>query len=215
MVSDPAGPVAAVFMELGATVVREVAKLSARQRYGVTWDEQQRLLRVALPPAGGADMAPAPFYLEPALVRRNDTSARSINEWTGEAEGGGAEVSPDIKPLGVAAMGNYAAQIQWEDGFSQVCSGCRWVVWRAELVEGVSCVRGSGISIVNTLCEAPPAKPHAVNASQPSFAASLHAGRAIRAAALATRPGGAAGCAGGGGRAGGSSGGAVRRTRVR
>ena len=24
------------------------------------------------------------FYLRPAVVRRNDTSAKSINEWTGE-----------------------------------------------------------------------------------------------------------------------------------
>jgi hypothetical protein len=53
-------------------------------------------------------------------VRRHDTSARSINEWTGEALGA-AEVPEGIKPLAVNAMGNYAAQIQWEDGFSQVC----------------------------------------------------------------------------------------------
>lgn len=37
----------------------------------------QRLIRVQLP-------ASEPFYLTPATLRRNDTSARSINEWTGE-----------------------------------------------------------------------------------------------------------------------------------
>lgn len=119
MVSDPAGPVGRAFMELGATVVREVAKLSASQKYGVTWDKQQQLFRVALPPAAGGSSPEEPFFLEAALVRRNDTSARSINEWTGEALGG-VEVPEGIKPLGVAPMGNYAAQIQWEDGFSQV-----------------------------------------------------------------------------------------------
>lgn len=106
-------------MELGATVVREVAKLSAASRFGMSWDEQQQLFRVVLPPAGGGSSPEEPFFLEAGLVRRNDTSARSISEWTGEALGG-AEVPEGIKPIGVAPMGNYAAQIQWEDGFSQV-----------------------------------------------------------------------------------------------
>lgn len=119
VVSDPAGPVGRAFMELGATVVREVAKLSASHKFGVTWDDQQQLFRVALPPAAGGSSPEEPFFLEAALVRRNDTSARSINEWTGEALGG-VEVPEGIKPLAVAPMGNYAAQIQWEDGFSQV-----------------------------------------------------------------------------------------------
>jgi hypothetical protein len=129
VVSDPAGAVGSAFMELGATVVREVAKLSAASKYGVTWDEQQQLFRAVLPPAAGSKPEEA-FFLEPALVRRNDTSARSINEWTGEALGA-ADVPAGIKPLGVAPMGNYAVQIQWEDGFSQVrmlereCFCCR------------------------------------------------------------------------------------------
>jgi hypothetical protein len=106
-------------MELGATVVREVAKLSAASKYGVTWDEQQQLFRVVLPPAAAGSKPEEAFFLEAALVRRNDTSARSINEWTGEALGA-ADVPAGIKPLGVAPMGNYAVQIQWEDGFSQV-----------------------------------------------------------------------------------------------
>lgn len=131
MVSDPAGPVGAAFMELGATVVREVAKLSAATKFGVSWDAQQQLFRVVLPPAGGGSTPEAPFFLEAALVRRNDTSARSINEWTGEALGA-AEVPEGIKPLGVSPMGNYAAQIQWEDGFSQVSRTAvvgRQVMW--------------------------------------------------------------------------------------
>lgn len=118
MVSDPAGPVGAAFMELGATVVREVAKLSNSHKHGVTWDAQQELLRVVLPAAAGSSPS-APFFLEPAVLRRHDTSARSINEWTGEALGAG-DVPDDIKPLSIAQVGNYAVQVAWEDGFNQV-----------------------------------------------------------------------------------------------
>lgn len=58
------------------------------------------------------------MHLEPAEVRRNDTSAASINEWTGERLN--AEFAPDVQPQAVNALGNYAAQILWEDGFNQV-----------------------------------------------------------------------------------------------
>ncbi|KAF6266708.1 P-loop containing nucleoside triphosphate hydrolase protein [Scenedesmus sp. NREL 46B-D3] len=121
VVSEPAGPVAAAFMELGATVVREVAKLSVASKHGMTWDEQQQLMRVVLPGTSTGSAPSAPFYLQPAVVRRHDTSARSINEWTGEALGAG-DVSEDIKPISVSPVGNYAVQIQWEDGFNQVAS---------------------------------------------------------------------------------------------
>lgn len=121
VVSEPAGAVAAAFMELGATVVREVAKLSVASKHGMTWDEQQQLLRVVLPGTSTGSAPSAPFYLQPAVVRRHDTSARSINEWTGETLGAG-DVSDDIKPISVSPVGNYAVQIQWEDGFNQIAS---------------------------------------------------------------------------------------------
>ncbi|KAF8072891.1 HCF101 [Scenedesmus sp. PABB004] len=123
VVSDPAGPVGAAFMELGATVVREVAKLAVSHRHGVTWDEGAALLRVVLPGAAGSGSAPsAPYYLDPALVRRHDTSARSLNEWTGEADAGAAPVPDGVRPLSIAQVGNYAVQITWDDGFNQVAS---------------------------------------------------------------------------------------------
>ncbi len=62
------------------------------------------------------------IYLDPAEVRRNDTSAVSINEWTGERLN--AEFAPDVQPQVVNALGNYAAQILWEDGFNQVRGVC-------------------------------------------------------------------------------------------
>ena len=60
------------------------------------------------------------FALHPALVRRNDTSAASINEWTGEKLSKSDNVPDDIQPDTVAPLGNYAVQILWQDGFNQV-----------------------------------------------------------------------------------------------
>ncbi|GBF89139.1 Fe-S cluster assembly factor, chloroplastic [Raphidocelis subcapitata] len=113
VVSDPAGPVGTAFMELGAAVVREVAKLSAGQsKNSVSWDEARGVVTVKL---SGRDA----FSLRPADVRRADTSAATINEWTGERVAP-AEVGEGIKPMGIAPVGNYAVQITWEDGFNQV-----------------------------------------------------------------------------------------------
>lgn len=58
--------------------------------------------------------------LNPAYVRRNDTSAASINEWTGERIAAGGLVPDSIIPLGLQPVGNYAVLIMWEDGFNQV-----------------------------------------------------------------------------------------------
>ena len=58
--------------------------------------------------------------LHPAFVRRNDTSAASINEWTGEKIAPGGLVSEQIAPAQIQAVGNYAVLIMWEDGFNQV-----------------------------------------------------------------------------------------------
>ncbi len=66
-------------------------------------------------PAGGDE-----FELHPAVVRRNDTSAASINEWTGERTLRDADIPDDVRPAGVQPLGNYAVQITWEDGFNQV-----------------------------------------------------------------------------------------------
>ena len=48
------------------------------------------------------------FYLDPATVRRADTSAASINEWTGERTSRDADVPEDIRPASIGPLGNYA-----------------------------------------------------------------------------------------------------------
>jgi DUF971 family protein len=63
------------------------------------------------------------FALSPAVVRRNDTSARSINEWTGEKTLRDGDIAEDVAPASVQPLGNYAVQITWQDGFNQVRTG--------------------------------------------------------------------------------------------
>jgi DUF971 family protein len=99
-------------MELGASVVREVAKMGSAARNTVTYDEARDLVTVKLQ---GRDA----FAVRPAAVRAADTSAAAIDEWTGERVG--AAAAPEgVKPSGVSPVGNYAVQIVWDDGFNQV-----------------------------------------------------------------------------------------------
>ena len=65
------------------------------------------------------DLEGSNFLLDPANVRRNDTSAASINEWTGERLNRGENITDDIKPDTISPLGNYAVQILWQDGFNQ------------------------------------------------------------------------------------------------
>jgi hypothetical protein len=109
VVSDPAGPVASAFMELGAAVVREVAKMmmggtGGNPRNSVTYDEARDLVVVKL---AGRDA----FALRPRDVRAADTSAAAIDEWTGERIGAPA-VPEGVKPTGISPVGNYAVQVR-------------------------------------------------------------------------------------------------------
>ncbi len=81
------------------------------------YDEDLKAFAVRLPDAG----RPEEFFLHPAVVRRNDTSARSINEWTGERTLRDEDVADDVAPASVQPLGNYAVQISWQDGLNQVC----------------------------------------------------------------------------------------------
>lgn len=116
VVADPTGSTAQSYFELGAAVVREVSKLRRASQNAVRWDEEIRALVVRLP----GDGAEAEFALDPAVVRRNDTSAASINEWTGEKMLRDEDIPNDILPTTISPVGNYAAQIGWQDGFNQI-----------------------------------------------------------------------------------------------
>ncbi|EFN59981.1 hypothetical protein CHLNCDRAFT_133105 [Chlorella variabilis] len=116
VVQDPAGPTSQAFLELGAAVVREVAKLRRVPQNCVRYDQELGALVVRLP------NTEEDFLLDPATVRRNDQSAASINEWTGERTLRDSDIADDIQPVGVQPVGNYAVQINWQDGFSQIAA---------------------------------------------------------------------------------------------
>ncbi|PNW88802.1 hypothetical protein CHLRE_01g045902v5 [Chlamydomonas reinhardtii] len=116
VVSSPASATASTFMDLGAAVVREVAKMGAAgraPRQTAHFDQEQDAIVVALP-------GEPEFLLPPGVVRANDTSATSIDEWTGQRKR--EEAPADARPVAVNPLGNYAVQITWSDGFNQVAS---------------------------------------------------------------------------------------------
>jgi len=112
VIAEPMGEVAQQFMTLGAAVVQEIAKLKLKPRNSVRYDADRHAIVV--------DLEGYNFLLDPANVRRNDTSAASIDEWTGERLSRSNGISDDIKPDTIAPLGNYAVQILWQDGFNQV-----------------------------------------------------------------------------------------------
>lgn len=121
VVSDPTGDTAQVFQELGACVVREAAKLSKVAKNACRYDRELRAF-VVKPPTVRVEDQLDEYFLDPATVRRNDTSAASINEWTGEKILVDSNISDFIEPIDIRPVGNYAIQISWDGGFNQVAS---------------------------------------------------------------------------------------------
>ncbi|KAL1825499.1 hypothetical protein ACET3Z_012277 [Daucus carota] len=114
VVSDPQGEVADTFQNLGVCVVQQCAKIRQQVSTAVTYDATIRAIMVKLPNSNEV------FLLDPATVRRNDRSAQSVDEWTGEQKLQYNDVPEDIEPEEIRPMGNYAVSITWPDGFSQI-----------------------------------------------------------------------------------------------
>lgn len=114
VVNKPQGEVAKTFSDIGACVVQQCAKLRQQVSTAVTYDKEIKVIRVKVPSSDEE------FLLHPATVRRNDRSARSIDEWTGEQKLQYSDVPEDIEPESIRPMGNYAVSITWSDGFDQV-----------------------------------------------------------------------------------------------
>jgi Mrp family chromosome partitioning ATPase/DUF971 family protein len=110
---QPTGPVAQRFGQLGAAVVQEVAKLKRTSPVRCSFDPETRLITVAFP--DGRKLG-----LNPAYVRRNDCSAKSVDEWSGVRLVRDGDVQDSLVPVDLGLLGNYALQINWPDGFSQV-----------------------------------------------------------------------------------------------
>ncbi|KAK4781245.1 hypothetical protein SAY87_017351 [Trapa incisa] len=114
VVADPLGEVAGTFQELGVCVVQQCAKIRQQVSTAVTYDSSIKAIRVKVPDSDEE------FLLHPATVRRNDRSAQSVDEWTGDQKLQYIDIPEDIEPQEIRPMGNYAVSIVWPDGFSQI-----------------------------------------------------------------------------------------------
>ncbi|XP_020105777.1 fe-S cluster assembly factor HCF101, chloroplastic [Ananas comosus] len=114
VVADPQGEVAKTFQNLGVCVVQQCAKIRQQVSTAVSYDKSIKAIKVKLPDADEE------FLLHPATVRRNDRSAQSVDEWTGEQKIQYGDIPEDIEPEEIRPMGNYAVSITWPDGFSQI-----------------------------------------------------------------------------------------------
>ncbi|KAL4571564.1 hypothetical protein LXL04_018325 [Taraxacum kok-saghyz] len=114
VVADPQGEVADIFQNLGVCVVQQCAKIRQQVSTAVMYDKSIKAIKVKVPDSNEE------FLLHPATVRRNDRSAQSVDEWTGEQKLMYGDVPEDIEPEEIRPMGNYAVSITWPDGFSQI-----------------------------------------------------------------------------------------------
>ncbi|KAM7512793.1 hypothetical protein LguiB_011668 [Lonicera macranthoides] len=114
VVADPQGEVAEIFQNLGVSVVQQCAKIRQQVSTAVTYDKSLKAIKVKVPDSDEE------FLLHPATVRRNDRSAQSVDEWTGQQKLQYTDIQDDIEPEEIRPMGNYAVSITWPDGFSQI-----------------------------------------------------------------------------------------------
>ncbi|GER26270.1 cytosolic Fe-S cluster assembly factor NUBP2 homolog [Striga asiatica] len=114
VVTDPQGDIAKTFQDLGICVVQQCAKIRQQVSTAVVYDKLMKAIRVKVPESDEE------FFLHPATVRRNDRSAESVDEWTGEQKLQYTDIPEDIEPEEIRAMGNYAVSITWPDGFNQI-----------------------------------------------------------------------------------------------
>lgn len=128
VISEPLSDVTQCMQELGVSVIREVAKANHNRRKNrVRYDDKGKHIRVSLAKetttsASGVDAQAEyeDFLLDPHVVRKNDQSAKFIDQLTGKPI---VEDFPlDVYPLEISPLGNYAVQISWSDGFNQIAT---------------------------------------------------------------------------------------------
>jgi len=119
VVAQPTNDIAREFTELGAVVVQEIAKLDRASKNSASYDSERNVVVVSMP--GDVDER---FYLDPKIVRQNDTSAKSIEEWTRARTPIPEELQlPTMYEIeSISPLGNYAVQITWKDQFNQVAT---------------------------------------------------------------------------------------------
>jgi len=122
VLGQPDSAPAQVFMDLAGRVVREVAKLRhdrSRLRPSITYLPAEHMIAVTVHgsnDAGGAEEVTPPQKMSPAALRRQCRCAMCVEEMTGRQILRPEDVSEDIKPVEIGAVGNYAVGITWTDG---------------------------------------------------------------------------------------------------
>jgi len=123
VISQPQSDIADAMQGLGATVVKEIAKLNKRRRNIVKYDPMMHEIDVSLfEESDSADDEGDTFAVEPKVVRQNDQSAKFTDQLTGKPLASEVDFNPDIFPLEITPLGNYAVQISWSDGFNQIAT---------------------------------------------------------------------------------------------
>ena len=107
VLSRPEGEVAALFHEIAGAVVREISTI---RHGGMTKPS------VAYSPDAGILLTMPDgtrHVLDPVEVRYQCRGAHTVSETTGERMLKREEIPPDIHPMRIAPMGNYAVSIAW------------------------------------------------------------------------------------------------------
>jgi Mrp family chromosome partitioning ATPase len=132
VISEPLSDVTKCMQDLGVSVIREVSKGNYnRRKHIVKYEEDGNQIRVLLAKekdaaavvrGGGGDTLAEyeEFFVDPHEVRRNDQSAKFIDQLTGKPVV--EDFPPDVTPLEIRPLGNYAVQISWSDGFNQIAT---------------------------------------------------------------------------------------------
>lgn len=132
VVDQPASDISKIFTELGAIVVQEIAKLNKIERNSVRYDPEKNHVVVTL-----REKETSTFFLDPKIIRQNDTSVKTIDEWTQTSpsfhilpkfmtftdSNPFTEENPLVYEIdSLQPLGNYAIQIRWKDQFNQIAT---------------------------------------------------------------------------------------------
>lgn len=74
VIHEPTSETAKLFTELGVVVVQELAKLFKKEKNSAIYNAQIKAFVIKI--------GQEEILLDPLIVRKNDTSAKSIDEWT-------------------------------------------------------------------------------------------------------------------------------------
>lgn len=111
----PESETAKIYDQIAESLVREVARIQhgGLKLPKIDYDKEQREIIVSV--EGCPEQR-----IKPAALRRSCRCAVCIDEMTGAKVLRDEDVSEDIQPRSIRAIGNYATQVDWSDGHSSL-----------------------------------------------------------------------------------------------